>query len=106
MDAHPETLFELDMDILRFFLAKTGIAAEIRLTNEYVQVASYAEALPTKYGLDYREILHPKRPDNVLDELGLKKPYFQVFAQTKEYLESPAQSEDNVPAISRTLEKR
>ncbi|MBP3236442.1 MAG: WbqC family protein [Bacteroidales bacterium] len=81
LDAHPETLFELDMDILRFFLAKTGIAAEIRLTNEYVQVASYAEALPTKYGLDYREILHPKRPDNVLDELGLKKPYFQVFAQ-------------------------
>ena len=81
LDAHPETLFELDMDILRFFLAKTGIAAEIRLTNEYVPVASCAEALPTKYGLDYREILHPKRPDNVLDELGLKKPYFQVFAQ-------------------------
>ncbi len=30
---------------------------------------------------DYREILHPKRPDTVLKDLGLEKPYYQVFAQ-------------------------
>ena len=81
LDSRPATLFELDMNILHFFLAKIGIAADIRQTNEYVPVASKSEAMPTKYGLDYREVLHPKRPDNVLDEMGLKKPYFQVFAQ-------------------------
>ncbi len=33
------------------------------------------------YGEDYREVLHPKRPNTVLKDLGLEKPYFQVFAR-------------------------
>lgn len=81
LDARPETLFELDLNIIKFFIAKTGLSVDLRLTNEYVPVASRTEPVPTKYGLDYREILHPKRPDNVLDDMGLKKPYFQVFAR-------------------------
>ncbi len=31
--------------------------------------------------MDYRELVHPKRPDNILKDLNLEKPYFQVFAQ-------------------------
>ena len=72
LDSRPETLFELDMRIIRFFLRKTGIAADIRLTETF-QPLSGVE--------DYREILHPKRPNTVLKDLGLEKPYFQVFAQ-------------------------
>ena len=26
------------------------------------------------------ELIHPKRPDNILRDLRLEKPYFQVFA--------------------------
>lgn len=72
LDSRPETLFELDMRIIRFFLRKTGIAADIRLTETF-QPLSGVE--------DYREILHPKRPNTVLKDLGLEKPYFQVFAR-------------------------
>ncbi|MBQ6253588.1 MAG: WbqC family protein [Bacteroidales bacterium] len=74
LDSKPETLFELDMRIIRFFLKKTGIEADIRLTGEYLPQTD-------KYGEDYREILHPKRPNTVLRDLGLEKPYFQVFAR-------------------------
>ncbi|MBP5487871.1 MAG: WbqC family protein [Bacteroidales bacterium] len=75
LDSKPETLFELDMQIIRFFLKKTRIEADIRLTEEYVPpVPDTAEG-------DYREKLHPKRPDTVLKDLGLEKPYYQVFAQ-------------------------
>ena len=30
---------------------------------------------------DLREMIHPKRPDTILKDLALEKPYFQVFAQ-------------------------
>lgn len=76
LDSHPQTLFELDLLIIRYFLAKTGIAAEIRLTSEY-----RSSPAGTEYGEDYREVLHPKRPNTVLKDLGLEKPYFQVFAR-------------------------
>ena len=29
---------------------------------------------------DMRESIHPKRPDTVLEDLGLARPYFQVFS--------------------------
>ncbi len=66
LDAHPRTLWELDMRILRFFMDKIGLVTEIRETSEYV-------------GPDYD--IHPKRPDSILRELGLEKPYYQVFAE-------------------------
>ena len=72
LDSHPETLFELDMRIIRFFLDKTGIAADLRLTDTF-QPSSGVD--------DYREVLHPKRPNTVLKDLGFEKPYFQVFAR-------------------------
>lgn len=79
--SRPSTLFELDMRLLRFFLDKTGILADIRLTDEYVPVLSSTTPSETAYGLDYREILHPKRPNTILSDLGLGKPYFQVFSR-------------------------
>ena len=29
---------------------------------------------------DLRETIHPKKPDTILREYGLNKPYFQVFS--------------------------
>ena len=58
--------------IIKYFLSKTGIVADLRLTDTF-QPFSGVE--------DYREVLHPKRPNNVLKDLGLEKPYFQVFAR-------------------------
>ena len=81
LDSRPATLFDLDVSIIRFFLKKTGVAVDLRMTDEYVPVASREVPADTgRYGTDYREILHPKRPDTVLRDLELEKPYFQVFA--------------------------
>ena len=78
LDSKPEKLFDLDLQIIRFFLNKTGISADIRFTEEYLPTGQGSFEL---YGKDYREVLHPKRPDTVLKDLGLEKPYFQVFAR-------------------------
>lgn len=75
LDSRPETLFQLDRQILEFFLRKTGIAAEIRLTESYTVPGSGI------YGEDLREVIHPKRQNDILERLDLKKPYFQVFAR-------------------------
>ncbi len=95
LDSHPETLFELDLLIIKYFLSKTGIVADIRLTEEFIpshrggenasvslRFAPYpGKCSPEAFREDYREVLHPKRPNTVLKDLGLEKPYFQVFAR-------------------------
>lgn len=76
------SLFELDLQIIRFFLRKTGLSVELKLTEDYLPFTSrlfLADA--GVYGADYREVLHPKRENSVLRDLGLEKPYFQVFAR-------------------------
>lgn len=74
MDSRPEKLFDLNLSILKFFVEKTGLKTDIRLTEGYSRV-------PAVEGCqDLREVIHPKRKDTVLHDLGLEKPYFQVFA--------------------------
>ncbi len=75
LESRPETLFEFNLQIIKFFLAKTGIRAEIRATDEFTAPDSGI------YGEDLREIIHPKRENSILKDMGLEKPYFQVFAR-------------------------
>jgi len=75
MEAGTETLFELNMSITRWFLRKLGIPAEIRLTEEFHPDS------PAVYGEDLRFSIHPKKENTILEDMELKKPYYQVFAQ-------------------------
>lgn len=82
LDRRHDRLIDLNMDLLRFFLSKTGLLADIRLTKDY----SYDGIITDeKTGPiiceDLRNEIHPKRQDNILKSLGLQKPYFQVFAR-------------------------
>ena len=77
LEARPERLFDLNLSLIRFFLDKTGIACDLRLTETFE---------PEGGTDDYRERIHPKRPDTVLRDLALEKPYFQVFAQKYGFL--------------------
>jgi hypothetical protein len=88
MDRKPERLIDLNMSILRFFLDKTGVAADLRLTEEYVPADVSGSVLVDGKVLceDLRERIHPKRHNDVLSELGLEKPYFQVFSQKYGFL--------------------
>jgi len=75
LERKPDRLFDLNLSIIRFFLEKTGIRADIRLTEEFTPAG------PGIYGEDLRESIHPKRSNTILEDLALKKPYFQVFAR-------------------------
>ena len=65
LDAHPATLWELDMRIIRFFLDRIGLRTELVPTTEFA--AEHVD-------------IHPKRPNAILQENGLDRPYYQVFA--------------------------
>ena len=66
LDARPRTLWELDMGIIRFLMGKFGLKTEIVPTAEYA--ASHVD-------------IHPKRPNAILAEFGLERPYYQVFSE-------------------------
>ncbi len=71
LDSRPEKLIDLNTALLRFFIEKTGIKVDLRMTEEYQKTPEMD---------DYRESIHPKRPNCILSGLGLEKPYFQVFS--------------------------
>ena len=76
LDAAPERLFDLNMSVIRFFIEKTGISVDLRMTEDY--------SVPgdgTACGVDLRETIHPKRRDTLLSDMGLEMPYFQVFSR-------------------------
>ena len=99
LDSHPATLWELNRRIIDFFCAKIGIAPQILETTEYLPSsaagmtgvadvtsaaaenasagATPAASLPD----DLRNVIHPKRPNSIMHELGLERPYWQVFRE-------------------------
>ena len=97
LDSHPATLWELNRRIIDFFCAKIGIAPQILETTEYlpssaagmtgVADVTFAAAENAPAGAtpaaslpdDLRSVIHPKRPNNIMRELGLERPYWQVF---------------------------
>ena len=72
LDSQPEKLLDLNLALLRFFIEKIGLKVDLRLTEDYVKETECE---------DLREVIHPKKDNDVLRRLGLEKPYFQVFAQ-------------------------
>lgn len=66
LESETETLWELDMSIIRFFMRKIGLATNLHETPEFDKNC---------------EEIHPKRPNNILKDLGVDKSYYQVFAQ-------------------------
>ena len=82
LDSMPERLIDLNTALLRFFIEKTGLCVDLRLTDEYSSDGSVSGADGEKILCeDLREAIHPKRPNAILHDLELEKPYFQVFAQ-------------------------
>ena len=79
LDSHPARLWDLNMELIRFFVKKIGLSVDFYETTEFNPPTETGTASP--YGKDHRFDIHPKRPDTVLEELKLEKPYFQVFSQ-------------------------
>lgn len=80
LDSQPEKLIDLNTALLKFFIEKTGLKAEIHTTSEFrLDGTASLEGQAIKCD-DLRESIHPKRPNDILKRLDLEKPYFQVFS--------------------------
>ena len=81
IDSRPERLIDLNTALLKFFIEKTGLKVDLRMTEEYskdaILTGPEGELLQCD---DLRETIHPKRSNTILSDLELEKPYFQVFA--------------------------
>ena len=73
-DAQPETLWELNRLLTEWLLRKFGIPARLIPTDHFSTRDS------GDYGGDLRALIHPKRPNSILQDLGLGRPYWQVFS--------------------------
>ena len=71
LDSRPQTLWELNLSLIRWCLDRFGIACELSPTTAF--------AAPGNVEDDFRFAIHPKREDTVLSDLGLNRPYYQVF---------------------------
>ena len=82
LESRPERLFDLNMALIRFFIEKTGLAVDLRTTEEFSK-DGIIQSLDGSFLRceDLREKIHPKRPNTILKDLKLEKPYFQVFSR-------------------------
>ena len=71
LESRPERLFDLNLSLIRYFLGKIGISADIDFTNEYERPGETSPGIS-----DLRGLVHPKRPSI----MKTAKPYWQVFA--------------------------
>lgn len=82
LESRPERLIDLNMSLLRFFIDKTGLAVDLRMTDEYCRDGVIEDSEGTLIKCDdLREVIHPKRINSILSDMGLEKPYFQVFSR-------------------------
>ena len=69
MESGMPTLWELNLELIRWCLKETGIAASLSPTVSFRKEAEE----------DFRYVIHPKKSNDILEGLGLGKPYYQVF---------------------------
>ena len=75
LDSKPEHLLDLDLTLTRWALDCLHLPVELRLTESFTPQGSGI------YGEDMRNVIHPKRANDILSQLGLERPYYQVFSQ-------------------------
>ena len=71
LEQKPETLWDLNLNTLRWCLERCHIGTRLFPTSDF--------AAPGSVQQDWRYAIHPKKKDCILCECGLEKPYYQVF---------------------------
>ena len=66
-------LFDLNLALIRFLAVRLGVAVEIDVSTDYLPEGDVTD--------DWRYALTPKKSNTVLRDLGLERPYYQVFSQ-------------------------
>ena len=71
LESRPQTLWELNLGLVQWCFQKMHLGCSLKPTSTFCMPETVAD--------DYRYSIHPKKADTVLEDLGLKKPYYQVF---------------------------
>ena len=117
LDSRPVTLWELNRRLIDYFCSRIGIAPQIMETSSWevpsqdlrhprLRGGTASAVGPSARGLealageavsegasqemeenDYREIIHPKRANTILRDMGLGRPYWQVFKEKFGFVE-------------------
>lgn len=75
LDTRPGTLWSLNLRITAWLCEKIGLGTVLRETDTYLP-----PVLSAPGGQDFRAVIHPKRPNTILRDRGLDRPYYQVFS--------------------------
>ena len=71
LDAQPERLWDLNLRLIQWCFDRLHLTCAIEPTAVFAAPDSVAD--------DFRFLVHPKHPDTVMRDLGLDRPYYQVF---------------------------
>ena len=71
LDSEPERLWDLNLGLIQWCLQRLHLPCSIEPTTAF--------SAPDSVSDDYRFLVHPKHPDTVMKDLGLDRPYYQVF---------------------------
>ena len=80
LDSKPERLLDLDLGLTRWALERLHLPVELRLTEVFTPYGC------DTYGEDMRNVIHPKRANDILSQLVLARPYYQVFSQKSGFI--------------------
>lgn len=71
LDSHPERLWDLNLQLIRWCLDRLHLPCVLEPTAVFTAPDTVAD--------DYRFSIHPKHQDTVMKDLGIDRPYYQVF---------------------------
>ena len=71
LESRPERLWDINLRIIEWCFRRIGLPGTITPSSEF--------AVPGTMADDYRSVIHPKHPDTILRDLGVARPYYQVF---------------------------
>lgn len=71
LDSQPERLWDLNLKLTQWCLDRLHLPCNLEPTTAFAAPDSVAD--------DWRSRIHPKHPDTVLKDLGVDRPYYQVF---------------------------
>lgn len=82
LESNIDSLFELNLKLIKVIAELIGIDCKITVAKEYLTEDKLNDIT------DYRETIHPKRENNILESMKLNKPYYQVFTNKQGFVKN------------------
>ncbi len=80
LESNTDSLFDLNLKLIRKIAELIGLDCKIEVMENYLaneQLNGIA---------DFREVIHPKKKNDILERMQLNKPYYQVFTNKQGFI--------------------